>query len=125
MAGEKYKKKHGEEAYIKKYKSKLYKKMKKQEIAEKEKNEAKNIKQIYNNELNERSVDRSNVEYDANDSRLAKESQLNETMDSSYSENGTKKKDFRKKNVRLAPRNPNTSYSLQNNQSIHETNDEY
>ena len=52
-----------------------------------------------------------------------KENQLNETMDSSYSENGTRKKDFRKKNMRLTPRVVNAPYSFQNNQSLNENNE--
>jgi hypothetical protein len=107
MEGERYKAKHGEIEYIKKYKRKLHKK----KIAEEKK---------YKSEIDIKPSDISSTDIQKNKTPLMLENlnELNETVESGYSDFGTKKKDFRKKNVRLAPRTATTSYLFQNNQSV-------
>ena len=126
MSGEKYKIKYGEQEYIKKFKKKLYKKMMDSKSETNGNIDPKNIK-TYNESISNEEEGKINAHENSNqdkkflidnENNIIRGTQLNETIDSNYSENSTKKKEFRKKNVRLAPRTVNTKYSFQNDQSV-------
>ena len=117
MRAEKYKIKHGEIEYMKKFKKKLYKK---KSLEEKQVKGEKIVTEIlkFDAENNDELSALSKLNNQSNKSAIVLENELNETYGSSYSDNGTIKKEFRKKNVRLAPRTVTSKYLLQNSHNV-------